>query len=495
MNVYKISILLLFLWIITSCKKDEVKSTPEQLLYAVKGDNPAIYNQKQQQVLLRGVNYNVLGDYWQGNIAVPTTKSYDKEDFKKMASHGMNCVRLIFNWSKLEPQKGVINQAYIQEIEQAVKDAGEYGIYVLLDMHQDAWGKSIVSAEGDNCELPNNGWDGAPEWATFTDGASTCRTTGRESAPAVIHAFQNFWDNKDNIQDEAIWSWAELVKATAKYPNVVGYDLLNEPGLGYKPITQELEKVAKYYRKLIAAIRNAEATSNGLEHIAFFETTITWNGQPLPGIVKTDFTDEPNIVFAPHNYFESISYELTIEQGYELLQNLSKLYKMSMFIGEWGFFGDTALDKQKLMRFAKLEDQALASSTWWQWAQAPGDPHAISWDGTVYAPTSLHLIELDANAHPTGNINDTYLRILARTRPLAIHGSKISFTSNPETGNFVMSAFAGKEQGITQIWIPNWNKEPQISGNNIELLQQKTVNGGWIADFKVEGDYNITINN
>lgn len=494
MNSLKLFAVLTFAILIGSCKKDTVTSIPENLLYATKGEQPGIYNQKGQLVILRGVNYNVLGDYWQGNPDLPATKSYDKEDFKQMASYGMNCVRLLFNWSELEPNKGVINQAYIQEIEQAVKDAAEFGIYILLDMHQDAWGKDIVSSVDENCDLLNNGWDGAPKWATFTDGASTCRETGRESAPAVIHAFQNFWDNTDNIQDEAIKSWVALVEATARYPNVVGYDLLNEPGLGYKPITQELEKVAKYYRKLITAIRNAESTSRGLEHIIFFETTITWNGQPLPGIVKTDFTDEPNILFAPHNYFESISYELTVEQGYKLLENLASLYKMSLFIGEWGFFGDTALDKQKLIRFAKLEDQALASSTWWQWAQAPGDPHAISWDGTTFDPFSLHLVELDITAKPTGKINKTYLHILARSRPLAIHGTRISFTSDSETGSFMLSASA-KESGTTQIWIPNWdNKEPQISGENMELLQLKTVNGGWIADCKVFDQYRIVIN-
>jgi hypothetical protein len=86
-----------------SCKKDNSKALPETLLYAKRGENAGIYDQQGRFVILRGVNYNALGDYWQANPAVPTNKQYDEEDLKLMASYGVNCIRLLFSWSKLEP--------------------------------------------------------------------------------------------------------------------------------------------------------------------------------------------------------------------------------------------------------------------------------------------------------------------------------------------------------------------------------------------------------
>ena len=35
----------------------------------------------------------------------------------------------------------------------------------------------------------------APEWATITDGESTCVTGERNSAPAVVTAWNHFYDN------------------------------------------------------------------------------------------------------------------------------------------------------------------------------------------------------------------------------------------------------------------------------------------------------------
>lgn len=494
---------LKFCWIIVvllllfSCTKDVIKVS-EKLLYARKGTNAGIYDQQGRYVILRGVNYNVLGDYWQANPSIPTTKSFDEEDFKMMASYGINCVRLIFSWSQLEPQRGQYNQAYINRIIHAIEIADKYNIYVLLDMHQDAFTKFIFSSANENCTNPLNGWDGAPQWAVFTDDKPTCMSSsngvgGRESSVAVIHAWQNFWDNKNGIQDACIQAWKTLVKQTAKYDNVVGYDLLNEPSLGYKPINEESYKLGKFYRQTINVIRNTEKEVNANQHIIFFEMSVTWNGQAIPFIPMPDFTNEENIIFAPHHYFESISNLFTIEQGLDLLYGLSKLYQTTTFIGEFGFFGNPSDDVNKFKRFAKKEDANFTSSTWWQWAQAPGDPHAISWDGTQYEQTSMHLIELNKNAQFTGNKNEFYLDVLSRTRPNAICGKPIKLVSNPDDGTMELQANTNSP-GITTLWIPNRFGVPKFSGSNSKLERLDEVEGGYIATINAEGTYIIKVN-
>jgi endoglycosylceramidase len=476
-----------------SCQKAVVTSS-KGLLYAVRGENPGIYDQQGRYILLRGVNYNVLGDYWQGNPDVATTKSYEPGDIALMAKYGFNCIRLLFNWSKLEPERGVYNYDYIREIKTVIEEAAKYDIYVMIDMHQDAWGKYIVSPVPAACANPNKGWDGAPEWATITDGASTCTTDGsRETAPAVYYAFQNFWDNTDSIQDACIGAWQALVKETAQYPNVVGYDLINEPGLGYKPLQQEGHRMGLYYDKLIKAVRTAENASGGLEHIIFFEGAVTWKGGLPPYMPEPNFTREKNIVFAPHHYFEVITQGiLTVEQGYELYDGLAKLYKTTFLVGEWGVFGDPAVDVFKLKRFCASEDKYLVGSTWWQWAQAPGDPHGISWDGASYSNTSMHLIEVDKSGNFTGNVNDVYLKVLSRPRPNAIHGYPKKFISDPDNGMMHLQATATRP-GNTTLWIPDRFGEPVISGTNSNMTDLLKVAGGYLATVAVSGAYTIDV--
>jgi len=143
-------------------------------------------------VLLRGVNVNQLGDYYQDDPSIPSTVPLTATDFERIAALGMNVVRLIVHWSKLEPQRGVIDAAYVAQIHRAVDWAAANDIYVVLDMHQDAWGKYIATPPGETC-LPGFdraiGWDGAPQWATLADGLPTCRIQLRELSPAVAQAF------------------------------------------------------------------------------------------------------------------------------------------------------------------------------------------------------------------------------------------------------------------------------------------------------------------
>lgn len=244
-----------------------------------------------------------------------------------MAANGINCVRLLFSWSKLEPVRGQYNQAYINELKHFIEVAATYNIYILLDMHQDAWGKYIVSPSTVTCDYPNRGWDGAPDWATITDSASTCTTDGsRESAPAVVYAFENFWSNTNTIQDACISAWNALVKQTAGYSNVVGYDLINEPGLGTKSLAEESDMLALFYKKTINTIRDAENETNSFHHIIFFEVSVTWNGQPFPFVTAPDFTTDNNIIFGAHSYFEAISYAYTVESGFDFLHDIANYY-------------------------------------------------------------------------------------------------------------------------------------------------------------------------
>jgi endoglycosylceramidase len=500
------AIALISLVLFSDCKKEkytQLKPTTKTTftrtltkLHATRGTSPGIYDAEGRFMILRGANYNSLGDYWQANTACPPVATYSPNDLKNMASYGFNCVRLLFSWSKLEPQKGVYDETYIQSINAAIKECAKNNIYVLIDMHQDAWGKYIATPQNVTCPTPNKGWDGAPEWATVTDGESTCITSGsRENAPAVIHAWQNFWDNTNGIQDACIASWQHLVTATCANTNVFGYDLINEPNLGYAGTEQtETEKASNYYGRLVSAIRIAEGSPEN-QHVILFENFITYNG--TGGILAKplqNFTSDSNIVVGPHHYFESIIGVLSIESGYAFYKSFfADYYQIPMFIGEWGYWGDPATEVSKVKRFAATEDANFGSSTFWQWAQAPGDPHSINWDGSVYSNTVLHLFELDQSANFTGVKNEIFLKVLARTRPNAIAGQPTKLTSNPDTGVLHLEATT-TTRGITELWIPNYFGTPIITGTNIAVKDIEKIDGGYLAFVSTVGSYTIDVN-
>ncbi len=74
-------------------------------LHAIRGTNARILDDQGGQVLLRGVNVNSLGDYFQANPAYTTTLAVTDADWAAMAAHGFDVVRLLISWSRLEPTR------------------------------------------------------------------------------------------------------------------------------------------------------------------------------------------------------------------------------------------------------------------------------------------------------------------------------------------------------------------------------------------------------
>ena len=149
----------------------------------------------------------------------------DARTFRAMRNWGLNCVRLGVIWDGLEPQPGVYDETYLQGIDRQVSWARAHGLHVFLDMHQDLY--SVLYA------------DGAPEWATLTDGAphvadSPVWSDAYFGSPAVQTALDHFWNNTPapdgtGIQEHYARAWAKLAERYAANSTVIGFDLMNEP--------------------------------------------------------------------------------------------------------------------------------------------------------------------------------------------------------------------------------------------------------------------------
>lgn len=189
----------------------------------------------------------------------------------RLARWGFNVIRLLVTWEGLEPgAPGEYDDAYYDYIERVAAMAGERGIRVFVDPHQDAWSRWT-------------GGDGAPAWtleavgfeprslhrsgAAFVHeyagdpyprmrwpsnysrlGAATMFTlffAGDDFAPSLKidgkHA-------RDFLQGRYIDAIARLMGRLSKYDAVIGVDALNEPGDGFIGAT-DLSRLEKALSK------------------------------------------------------------------------------------------------------------------------------------------------------------------------------------------------------------------------------------------------------
>jgi endoglycosylceramidase len=176
---------------------------------------------KGRVVLLHGVNM-VSKD-----LRTIEQRGFDLDDVQWLQDNGFDAVRLGLSGEALMPSPGVVDAAYVASYAQTVQLLTDHGIQVLVDLHQDGWG-------------PTTSGNGFPDWMTFTHGAENTHTgfpLYYVTNPAIQAAFDSFWNNEQasdgvGIEDEVATMFAALAHAVGPNPDVLGYDILNEPWPG-----------------------------------------------------------------------------------------------------------------------------------------------------------------------------------------------------------------------------------------------------------------------
>lgn len=479
-----------------------------------------------RQVLLRGINVTALTDQYQVNPRIPTVVPLRPRDYRQMESFGFNVIRLAVNWSKLEPERGQIGDDYIGRIAKAVHTAAEHGMYTVIDMHNGGWGKHVATPPDEKCPAglrPSHGWLGAPGWATFTDGRTTCHDDKtNKRTPAVQAAWFNFWTNHEEtswadglgIQDHLVDVWGELGRRFANEPSVAGYDLLNEPdpgGIGHDELSGY---DGRFSDAAIDAIRLGEAQAGGFSHMVLFEPNLTWTSNglrshtPDPG-----FSDDPNLVFSPHLYGRDVhtterpvsAVKRDLRKQARLTGARAREYGLPLWIGEWSF-SPWDLDAFKKLRLhIRIQDSRVLGSAWWQWEGACGAPQRF--DGLDPTP----------KRQPFGNINPVmcpsgkslprprgWRSIIARAYPrlapgtiteLRARGSRMSLEGKSHCNAALRRS--DPQACKLAVWIPKTKKHrkhprhrgkrPHIGAHRMGKVHLRELPGGWLATALVKG--------
>ncbi len=156
-------------------------------------------------------------------------KNYvNREDIKRISELGYNLIRLPFDYkilvSDIEPvQFKEEGFAYFDSLLQWCKD---YNLYLIFDMH--------CAPGGQNADNISN-----------SDGVA------------------RLWTEPDKYQPVTIEIWKEIARRYKDYPEVAGYDLLNEPVLPSGHSNKELRKL---YMDITRAIRTIDTN-----HIVYIE--------------------------------------------------------------------------------------------------------------------------------------------------------------------------------------------------------------------------------
>lgn len=204
---------------------------------------PFLVDRFGRVVTLHGINAVYKRAPYTLTVAPGQPNSLAAADAARIANLGFNVVRVGVIWAGIEPGSGGPNQpqvctrgtasdphmwnskiasAYLRQVAQVVNELGAHHIYSLIDMHQDVW-SSVFGGEG------------APAWATCTNGLPIPVTTGRWSDAygerAEINAWNNFWNNDvvGGLQQQYQRAWVAVASTFRSNPWVVGYDPINEP--------------------------------------------------------------------------------------------------------------------------------------------------------------------------------------------------------------------------------------------------------------------------
>lgn len=468
-------------------------------LHATVGPAAGIFDAAGRQVLLRGVAVNELGDYYRVLPHPAPTFRLRPRDFSGIHRLGFDAVRLVISWSRLEPKRGKVSARYLRRIHAAVRWARRRDLYVILDLHQDAWGKEVATPPGVSCPsgyAPSIGWDGAPRWATYFDRRSRCHNAFRELSPAVAAAFDNLYANRDGIEAELAHAWGRLAGEFAANPAVAGYDLFNEPHPGTAQPPRAAGEIGALYRRLIASIRAAEGRArDGFRHIVFFEPSVFYDVSPSQGFApRPDFTSDRDIVFSPHLYPGTFSSQ-TPAEAFAAATDSAAAYRSTFWVGEWGWYGAPASDRTSIAEFAAEEDSVLVGGAWWQWRQRCTDPHQFGYPGAPQAPIAPGLVRYRCPGDRPIGIPSTTRRILSRAYPRAAPGRLESIESDPVARTFAVRGDDPGDRGSCAlvVWTPRQAGRPRFRGHRVGEVSTRRVPGGWRTRACARGSYELRL--
>jgi len=413
------------------------------LLISVDPDRQMLIDSLGRERFFHGTNVVYKDPPFHPEIEGYGPNTYWEGDMKLMQSLGLNSVRLGMMMPGFVPAQNEYNATYMDIMQTIVKKSAEYGIYILLDMHQDVFSPKFCV-------------EGMPDWITKAEdyGAFPYPLTDQPFpidpktgypqteycrkflwsdyyfTHAASQAFQNLYSNKYNLLDGWADFWKNTAAAFEKVNNVIGYELINEPFCGdiYKnpklivPGVADRVNLEPAYDVLQRAIRSVDEN-----HIIFFEG-VTWD------FFEVGFTKVPggakysNRSVLSYHYYEPPDFDKKLN-FLARKQDLERL-RCGGFMTEFLTCENNFADMFEMM---DLSDKHMQS--WHGWSYKPygvSDPNAPGFNNTKASKTGfMHKFD--------GSLDDILVQNTSRTYPQAVAGKTQQFQFDRESKWFMLS--------------------------------------------------------
>ena len=151
-----------------------------------------------------------------------TASMFDERDARFLAEGGLNAVRLGVLWAGVEPRPNLVDQAYLTRMRSIGELLARHDVGVLVDSHQDQYSEAYRG-------------EGFPDWTRLDRGTrvtNCCRFPLNYATPSSAAVWNDFWGNRAQLWTRFRNQWMHVSLATRDLPNIIGYDLINEPWPG-----------------------------------------------------------------------------------------------------------------------------------------------------------------------------------------------------------------------------------------------------------------------
>jgi endoglycosylceramidase len=518
---------------------------------------PFIADPAGRSVILRGAVSAGLVDYWSGTdprVAAPPPyfpidpAAYDgrcpansavirqpplcRDDLREMRALGFDALRLALSWSLLEPEPGRYSRLYLDRIAQVVGWARDEGIYVILDMHENAYSRYLPRPVPP--PLPGgsptalNELSGAPAWATFPDAFPSEVFAGqRELNPAVGEAFTNFWIDRAGIQDRYLDALAALARRFRDESAVAGYGVFNEPWPGFvpPPAFDDL-LLTPFYRRAVDALTGVgdglpcPAPAPALpvcgrqgpgagdrRHLVFLEPQHLREQVDVPTHLPGPISSYGNLVYAIHAYTHVFTLDALLGQppsangldlAYATGDAEARAADAALFVDEFG--NEPAQDGLLLAGQLAEQERHLTGSTVWPWKESCS--RTTTWG--VYAgvfgeaPDQRCAYDRGRDTGPApqnGCLRAGRERLLARVWPRAVASpERATYAYDPATGGFAMKGVAAPGAPETLIEVPaEVTGAVQATGAAVAAVEREPEGGRLVHVQPAGGAYRVTV--
>lgn len=327
-------------------------------------------------VILRGMNV--------GEKLPPYFPFQGPADFARIRTDwGMNAVRLLVIWAALEPQKGVYDDGYLEELAKRVQWASDANLAVILDMHQDVYGEGFAVGGG----------DGAPLWTCDNSHYQKFVPTQpwfiNDLNPEVLACYDGFWS--DENQTHFAEAWRRVAARLASFDAIIGFDILNEPYWGTTNVLAfEQEKLQPMYERVVPIVR-----SRAPGWVAFLEPSSLRN---LGGRTRLTTPTFANFAYAPHSYDRNAESGMGFDPTHRdpILSNVASLADEArelggpLWIGEYG--GPNAAPGIAEYMTAQYDAAGSVAASTMYWAYAKGGYGILTPDGKEAQPLADTLV-------------------------------------------------------------------------------------------------------